>query len=172
MLLGRSGSGKSAMLENFAQQNDAPRLTDPCDNLKDFEQNLKPHFCKNPILLDEVGLYDAALLERVRIYSDERLFILGAHKKHKLFKKEHFKSRIVAEFELLPLLREELRHYVKEKHSLDFEEKDLRWIDKICRHNLRSVDKILKTFKELRPFCDKTPAHILRLCALENHLLG
>lgn len=172
LLLGRSGSGKSVLLERFAKQNDALRLVDVFESQKDFEEGLKPHLQKNLILLDEVGMYEENFLERVRICSDERLFVLSSHKKPKIFKKEHFKSRLVAEFELLPLSYEELSAYIQTKHLLNFEKKDLRWIRKICRHNLRTVDKLLASFKELSPFCHKGWRHILHLCALENHLLG
>lgn len=173
LILGPSGSGKSALLKRFATMSDSPRIVDFFKNSGDFEQILNPHLQKmGPILLDEVGMYDEDLLEKVRIYSDERLFILSSHKKWQLFQKEHFKSRIVAEFKLLPLSYEELKRYIKTKYFLHFERKDLHWIGKICHHNLRTIDKLLVSFKELSPFCDKSLRHILRLSALDNNLLA
>ncbi|MBS4240849.1 ATP-binding protein [Campylobacter vulpis] len=172
-LYGKSGSGKSVILERFARQKNTLKITEifkDKEQLKDFLSALKLE--KSMLLFDEVGLYGEDLFELLRLYSDEALIILSSHKKLKIFTKEHFKSRILAEFELKNLEKKELFDYVKEKHGIELDQKELQFVFKICKHNLRNVDKLLKSFKELQAFLDKKRFYILRLSALENHLLG
>lgn len=172
-LYGKSGSGKSVILERFARQKNALKITEifkDKEQLKDFLNALKCE--KSMLLFDEVGLYGEDLFEILRLYSDFNLVLLSSHKKFKIFTKEHFKSRILAEFELKDLKKEELLSYIKEKHGVEFDKKELNFIFKICKHNLRNVDKLLKSFKELNAFLDKKRFYILKLSAFENHLLG
>ena len=61
---------------------------------------------------------------------------------------------------------------MKEKHSVRLDQKEFNFVFKICKNNLRNVDKLLKGFKELHAFLDKEPLYALKLSALENHLLG
>ncbi|ARE81254.1 P-loop NTPase family protein [Campylobacter helveticus] len=172
-LYGKSGSGKSAILERFAREENALKITEIFKDKEQLKNFLKPLKCENSILLfDEVGLYDEGLFEILRLYSDELLIVLSSHKKLKILTKEHFKSRILAEFELKSLKKAELLHYAKEKHNVNLSEKELNFIFKICKSNLRNVDKILKSFKELHAFLNKERFYTLKLSALENHLLG
>ncbi|EAL3929099.1 transformation system protein [Campylobacter upsaliensis] len=171
-LYGKSGSGKSVILERFSRQKNAPKIIEifkDKEQLKKCLQNLEN---KALLLLDEVGLYEEDLLEILRLYSDLNLVLLSSHKRLKIFTKEHFKSRILAEFELKGLEKEELLNYVEEKHGVRLDQKEFNFVFKICKNNLRNVDKLLKGFKELHAFLDKEPLYALKLSALENHLLG
>lgn len=174
-LWGKSGSGKSVLLQRLARQykldltneifKDERQLKEKIDFLTSQGQKL--------ILLDEVGMYDKAMLESIRIYSDTISFVLSSHKNLKLFKKEHFKSRLSACFELKNISLLELDDYIKLKFGMNFSSKALKFLQKISKGNLRYIDKILKSFCELNSFFDenKSREYILKLSALENGLL-
>lgn len=171
-LYGKSGSGKSVILERFSRQKNAIKITEIFKDKEQLKKRLQNLENKALLLFDEVGLYEEDLFEILRLYSDLNLVLLSSHKKLKIFTKEHFKSRILAEFELKGLEKEELLNYVKEKHSVRLDQKEFNFVFKICKNNLRNVDKLLKGFKELHAFLDKEPLYALKLSALENHLLG
>ncbi|EKM9250345.1 ATP-binding protein [Campylobacter upsaliensis] len=171
-LYGKSGSGKSVILERFSRQKNAIKITEIFKDKEQLKKRLQNLENKALLLFDEVGLYEEDLFEILRLYSDLNLVLLSSHKRLKIFTKEHFKSRILAEFELKGLEKKELFDYVKEKHGVELEQKELQFVFKICKNNLRNVDKLLKGFKELHAFLDKEPLYALKLSALENHLLG
>ncbi|EAI5172107.1 ATP-binding protein, partial [Campylobacter jejuni] len=125
------------------------------------------------IILDEVGMYDYAMLESIRIYSDSISFVLSSHKKLNILKKEHFKSRLSACFKLKNISLLELDDYIKLKFGMNFSNKCLKFLQKISQGNLRYIDKTLKSFYEINSFFDKNKSqeYILKLSALENGLL-
>ncbi|EOC7444991.1 ATP-binding protein [Campylobacter upsaliensis] len=171
-LYGKSGSGKSVILERFSRQKNAIKITEIFKDKEQLKKHLQNLENKALLLFDEVGLYEEDLFEILRLYSDLNLVLLSSHKRLKIFTKEHFKSRILAEFELKGLEKEELLNYVEEKHGVRLDQKEFNFVFKICKNNLRNVDKLLKGFKELHAFLDKEPLYALKLSALENHLLG
>ncbi|EAI4330069.1 transformation system protein [Campylobacter upsaliensis] len=171
-LYGKSGSGKSVILERFSRQKNAIKITEIFKDKEQLKERLQNLENKALLLFDEVGLYEEDLFEILRLYSDLNLVLLSSHKRLKIFTKEHFKSRILAEFELKGLEKEELLNYVEEKHGVRLDQKEFNFVFKICKNNLRNVDKLLKGFKELHAFLDKEPLYALKLSALENHLLG
>ncbi|ARJ55732.1 ATP-binding protein [Campylobacter cuniculorum] len=177
LLLGQSGSGKTALLRQLCKEFKALHKTQIFKNQKEFQNFIEPVLqseSKPIVLLDEVGMYDERTLESIRIYSDDLSFVLSSHKKPKIFNKEHFKSRFQAEFKLKNLDFGELKDYIKIKHGLDFFPKELKLIYKIYQGNLRNIDKMLKSFKELHSFYkgQKSVKYILNLSAFENALLG
>ncbi|EMF9851680.1 ATP-binding protein [Campylobacter upsaliensis] len=171
-LYGKSGSGKSVILERFSRQKNAIKITEIFKDKEQLKKRLQNLENKALLLFDEVGLYEEDLFEILRLYSDLNLVLLSSHKRLKIFTKEHFKSRILAEFELKGLEKEELLNYVEEKHGVRLDQKEFNFVFKICKNNLRNVDKLLKGFKELHAFLNKEPLYALKLSALENHLLG
>lgn len=176
LLLGKSGSGKTLILKQLCKEFKALHQTQIFKNEKELQGFIEPILQsehKPAILLDEVGMYDEKTLESVRIYSDDLSFILSSHKRLKIFKKEHFKSRINAEFELKSLDYNELKTYIKAKHGLNFFQKELKLLYKIYQGNLRNIDKTLGSFKELHAFYkgQKSVKYILNLSAFENALL-
>ncbi|EPE6972565.1 TniB family NTP-binding protein [Campylobacter upsaliensis] len=171
-LYGKSGNGKSVILERFSRQKNAIKITEIFKDKEQLKKRLQNLENKALLLFDEVGLYEEDLFEILRLYSDLNLVLLSSHKRLKIFTKEHFKSRILAEFELKGLEKEELLNYVEEKHGVRLDQKEFNFVFKICKNNLRNVDKLLKGFKELHAFLDKEPLYALKLSALENHLLG
>ncbi|ENO7738010.1 GTPase domain-containing protein [Campylobacter upsaliensis] len=171
-LCGKSGSGKSVILERFSRQKNAIKITEIFKDKEQLKKRLQNLENKALLLFDEVGLYEEDLFEILRLYSDLNLVLLSSHKRLKIFTKEHFKSRILAEFELKGLEKEELLNYVEEKHGVRLDQKEFNFVFKICKNNLRNVDKLLKGFKELHAFLNKEPLYALKLSALENHLLG
>ncbi len=177
LLLGKSGSGKTLLLKELCKELKAFHKTQNFKDEEEFHAFIKPFLQdenKPVILLDEVGMYEDKILESVRIYSDDLSFVLSSHKRLKLFKKEHFKSRIKAEFVLENLDFEEFESYVRLKHNLHFSQKELKFLYKIYKGNLRNIDKMLKSFKELHAFYanKKSIRHILNLSAFENAMLG
>ncbi|ELF7221015.1 ATP-binding protein [Campylobacter jejuni] len=159
-LWGKSGSGKSVLLQRLAKKYNVDFIN---ENFKD--QSL--------IILDEVGMYDYAMLESIRIYSDSISFVLSSHKKLNILKKEHFKSRLSACFKLKNISLLELDDYIKLKFGMNFSNKCLKFLQKISQGNLRYIDKTLKSFYEINSFFDKNKSqeYILKLSALENGLL-
>ncbi|MCX2683247.1 ATP-binding protein [Campylobacter sp. MIT 21-1685] len=174
-LWGKSGSGKSILLQRLAKQHKAVLINEIFTN----EQDLKLCIEKakeqgiNIILLDEVGMYKHPLFEYIRIYSDTLSFVLSSHKKIALFKKEHFKSRFQAQIELKNLNETELKEYIKEKFMLELSHNNLSFLMKISKGNLRNIDKTLKSFLELSNYFqgNKNKKYIFKLSALENDLL-
>ncbi|TEY01992.1 ATP-binding protein [Campylobacter sp. US33a] len=198
ILLGKSGSGKSFLLKqltktsrtflfsepffdeiNFLNTLGSVILNKQTPSLQDFisfAKNSKEHYL---ILLDEAGMYEEALLEKIRILSDFKnfVFILSTHKIHKIFEKEHFKSRIGNIIVLNELSKEELSFYINTKFQLKkpFVDKELKLLQKISLNNLRTIDQILHTFIALYAYyekqkLEKSSKFLLELCALHHNL--
>lgn len=108
-------------------------------------------------LLDEVGMYEESLLEKLRILSDlpNVAFILALHKKQEILQKEHFKSRIFKEIWLKSLSANELNSYAKGKFQLVLKNRHLKRLLRVSGSNLRLVDKVLITFGALSEFYAK-----------------
>lgn len=175
LLWGRSGSGKSFLLEKLSKDLKALKFTQVFD-AKEFQNKMESFLTlkQRPIiLLDEVSLYEEKVLELLRIYSDELSFVLSSHKKLKIFKQEYFKSRFSADFELKKLKFGELDFYLKNKYGLTFSKQNLKMLYKFYQGNLRNIDKILKSFIEFKNFYQnsKTSSYVLKLAALEQNLL-
>ncbi|TKX32871.1 P-loop NTPase family protein [Campylobacter aviculae] len=172
LICGKSGSGKSILLQRMAKYHDVEYIDEIFKDEKEFRDVINKR--KSDILiLDEVGMYEAKILELIRIYSDQMSFILSSHKKISLFEKEYFKSRFDAVFWLENLDVRELHMYIKSKFNVDFSRKTMKIIMKIYQGNLRYIDKMLKSFCELDSYFKNTKSqdYILKLSALENGLL-
>ncbi|EIX7569257.1 ATP-binding protein [Campylobacter coli] len=172
LLWGKSGSGKSVLLQRLALYHNEDFTNEIFTDEKDFH-----HFIQDKkrkiIILDEVGMYSPNVLELIRIYSDEMSFVLSSHKKINLFEEEYFKSRFSAIFWLQKPDINELSNYIKMKFNQDFPQKSLKFLMKIYQGNSRYLDKILQSFCELNTYLNnkKSQDYILRLSALEQGFL-
>lgn len=198
LLVGKSGLGKSFLLQKLCEDSKFVLFSQPFFNENAFcealcalfgEKGLNFQSLYNALqqnthkayifVCDEVGMYEENLLEKMRILSDlpHICFILSTHKKHALFHKEHFASRIGKEIWLKSLNLQDLALYAKEKFALSlFTQRQLKWLLKISDSNLRTIDKILGTFKELSHFYSeqKTPKPtftLLKMSAFYHKLL-
>lgn len=200
LLVGKSGLGKSFLLEKLCQDKKlilfskpffdentfVKALFDECfkekagfgfESLyKEFKLNTMQDYV---FLLDEVGMYEESLLEKVRILSDlaNISFILALHKKQEIFSKEYFASRISKEILLKSLGVEELSFYAKEKFDLHLDKRHLKWLLKISASNLRLIDRVFTTYAKLYSFYErekhkKSPKNILQMSAFYHNLLG
>ncbi len=198
LLVGKSGLGKSFLLQKLCDDERFVLFSQPffdenafcqalCNatsgvgaNFESLYSALRANTSKAYIFVcDEVGMYEESLLEKMRILSDlpHICFILSTHKKHKIFHKEHFASRIGKEIWLKSLNLEDLALYARQKFALSlFTKRHLKWLLKISDSNLRSVDKILRTFKTLSHFykeqnAPKSTQSLLEMSALHHGLL-
>ncbi|HEC1886596.1 TPA: ATP-binding protein [Campylobacter jejuni] len=174
-LWGKSGSGKSVLLQRLAKKYNVDFINENFKDQSFLKEKIEFLISQGQslIILDEVGMYDYAMLESIRIYSDSISFVLSSHKKLNILKKEHFKSRLSACFELKNISLLELDVYIKLKFGMNFSNKCLKFLQKISQGNLRYIDKTLKSFYEINSFFDKNKSqeYILKLSALENGLL-
>ncbi|HEG0497510.1 TPA: ATP-binding protein [Campylobacter jejuni] len=174
-LWGKSGSGKSVLLQRLAKKYNVDFINENFKDQSFLKEKIEFLISQGQslIILDEVGMYDYAMLESIRIYSDSISFVLSSHKKLNILKKEHFKSRLSACFELKNISLLELDDYIKLKFGMNFSNKYLKFLQKISQGNLRYIDKTLKSFYEINSFFDKNKSqeYILKLSALENGLL-
>ncbi|HDZ4932319.1 TPA: ATP-binding protein [Campylobacter jejuni] len=174
-LWGKSGSGKSVLLQRLTEKYNIDFINENFKDQSFLKEKIEFLISQGQslIILDEVGMYDHAMLESIRIYSDSISFVLSSHKKLNILKKEHFKSRLSACFELKNISLLELDNYIKLKFEMNFSNKCLKFLQKISQGNLRYIDKTLKTFCEINSFFDKNKSqeYILKLSALENDLL-
>lgn len=174
-LWGKSGSGKSVLLQRLAKKYNVDFINENFKDQSFLKEKIEFLISQGQslIILDEVGMYDYAMLESIRIYSDSISFVLSSHKKLNILKKEHFKSRLSACFELKNISLLELDDYIKLKFGMKFSNKCLKFLQKISQGNLRYIDKTLKSFYEINSFFDtnKSQEYILKLSALENGLL-
>lgn len=176
LLYGKSGSGKSVLLELLERRGIGIKMNSCLNTKEKFEammQNFLDQKFEKLILIDEIGLYHQELLEFLRFYSDKLNFLITAHKKLDIFKQEHFKSRFNMEIKLEKMDFKEMSLYIQDKYQVEFFYQELRFIYKIFRFNMRNIDKIMMSFKELKRFYKQRKKHlyILKLCALENGLL-
>ncbi|EKF0526941.1 ATP-binding protein [Campylobacter jejuni] len=174
-LWGKSGSGKSVLLQRLAKKYNVDFINENFKDQSFLKEKIEFLISQGQslIILDEVGMYDYAMLESIRIYSDSISFVLSSHKKLNILKKEHFKSRLSACFKLKNISLLELDDYIKLKFEMNFSNKCLKFLQKISQGNLRYIDKTLKSFYEINSFFDKNKSqeYILKLSALENGLL-
>lgn len=172
LLWGKSGSGKSVLLQRLALHHNEDFTNQIFTDEKDFHKFIQDKKRKI-IILDEVGMYSPDILELIRIYSDQMSFVLSSHKKIDLFEKEHFKSRFSAMFWLQKPDINELNSYIKMKFDQELSQKSLKFLMKIYQGNLRYLDKILQSFCELNAYLNnkKSQDYILRLSALEQGFL-
>lgn len=172
LLWGKSGSGKSVLLQRLALHHNEDFTNQIFTDEKDFHKFIQDKKRKI-IILDEVGMYNPDILELIRIYSDQMSFVLSSHKKINLFEKEHFKSRFSAMFWLQKPDINELSSYIKMKFGQELSQKSLKFLMKIYQGNLRYLDKILQSFCELNAYLNnnKSQDYILRLSALEQGFL-
>lgn len=198
LLIGKSGLGKSFLLQKLCQDEKLILFSQPffdenafcealCEVIGAKNLNFESLYAvfaekKNKsyiFVCDEVGMYEENLLEKMRILSDlpHICFILSTHKKQKIFEKEYFASRIVKEIWLKNLTVEDLSLYVKEKFaSLTLHQRHLKWLLKISDSNLRTVDKIITTFQKLFSFYTqekqaKSTKNLLKMSAFYHKLL-
>lgn len=172
LLWGKSGSGKSVLLQRLALYHNEDFTNQIFTDEKDFHKFIQDKKRKI-IILDEVGMYSPNVLELIRVYSDQMSFVLSSHKKIDLFEKEHFKSRFSAMFWLQKSDINELSSYVKMKFDQELSQKSLKFLMRIYQGNLRYLDKILQSFCELNAYLNnkKSQDYILRLSALEQGFL-
>lgn len=172
LLWGKSGSGKSVLLQRLALHHNDDFTNQIFTDEKDFHKFIQDKKRKI-IILDEVGMYSPNVLELIRVYSDQMSFVLSSHKKIDLFEKEHFKSRFSAMFWLQKPDINELSSYIKMKFDQELSQKSLKILMKIYQGNLRYLDKILQSFCELNAYLNnkKSQDYILRLSALEQGFL-
>ncbi|HED6851669.1 TPA: ATP-binding protein [Campylobacter coli] len=172
LLWGKSGSGKSVLLQRLALYHNEDFTNQIFTDEKDFHKFIQDKKRKI-IILDEVGMYSPDILELIRVYSDQMSFVLSSHKKIDLFEKEYFKSRFSAMFWLQNPDINELSSYIKMKFDQELSQKSLKFLIKIYQGNLRYLDKILQSFCELNAYLNnkKSQDYILRLSALEQGFL-
>lgn len=172
LLWGKSGSGKSVLLQRLALYHNEDFTNQIFTDEKDFHKFIQDKKRKI-IILDEVGMYSPDILELIRVYSDQMSFVLSSHKKIDLFEKEHFKSRFSVMFWLQKPDINELSSYIKMKFDQELSQKSLKFLMKIYQGNLRYLDKILQSFCELNAYLNnnKSQDYILRLSALEQGFL-
>lgn len=172
LLWGKSGSGKSVLLQRLALHHNDDFTNQIFTDEKDFHKFIQDKKRKI-IILDEVGMYSPNVLELIRVYSDQMSFVLSSHKKIDLFEKEHFKSRFSAMFWLQKPDINELSSYIKMKFDQELSQKSLKILMKIYQGNLRYLDKILQSFCELNAYLNnkKSQDYILRLSVLEQGFL-
>lgn len=156
LLWGKSGSGKSVLLQRLALHHNEDFTNQIFTDEKDFHKFIQDKKRKI-IILDEVGMYNPDILELIRVYSDQMSFILSSHKKINLFEPDI----------------NELSSYIKMKFDQELSQKSLKFLMKIYQGNLRYLDKILQSFCELNAYLNnnKSQDYILRLSALEQGFL-
>ncbi|KGI55866.1 ATP-binding protein [Campylobacter sp. MIT 97-5078] len=194
LLVGKSGSGKSILLHQLQKEHKLALFNEPFTDenafLKAlsrsiFKQELEfKEFClrlkeqkRLIIALDELGMYEKKVLEKLRVLSDigNISFILSTHKMLDDFHKEHFKSRISSIFELSNLSLNELEAYLELKHKLKIKISNAKWLFKLAKYNLRTLDKLILSFKDLQIHYKNKPKSeksLLELSALYHNILG
>lgn len=175
LLIGKSGSGKTMLLQGLLQQNQSQKIalfTEPFSEELNFIKAFENVFFPNKklssfvelnallkkdarhytLLLDEFDLYAQPLWDKIRVLSDlpNISLVCTLHKRHKFIEQEHFASRISKEILLKKLDFARLRSYLKEKHDSELKFFELYFLLKKTRQNLRLVDTLMKSFHFLR----------------------
>ena len=219
LLFGRPGTGKSILLnyiqDKLKHQKEIYYFDTPTLNEKEFFHKLFKiltkkdlpsntvvnfsalvDYCKKLrgkreliILLDEAQMYEADMMEKIRLLSDSRAvkFVVALHKTddEDLIAKEHFKTRIWEVIELKNGSREEQTVYIHKKLlkknlfeiANSIVEKDMKLIHKYTQGNYRECNKLLYTIFEICEFYDKNepsqinyeriPKRIIEMAALK-----
>ena len=196
LLFGRPGTGKSILLNRFVQkyrhQKEIYYFETPAANEREFFQKLFKvltkqdvpynsevnfsalvNYCKGlrkkreiVILLDEAQMYDADMMEKIRLLSDTRSikFVVALHKTddEDLIAKEHFQSRIWEVIELSNANREELSLYIHKKLlkknlfdiANSLKAKEMKLIHRFTKGNYRECNKLLFTIFEICEYYD------------------
>lgn len=177
LLIGKSGSGKTSLLKSLQSQEANFFFQEPLfdekalfqslyksafkqscelgfEDLSKFFINAKDKFV---FLLDEVNMYEESLLEKIRLLSDiEGLcFVLSSHCELDIFTKEHFKSRVFKIIKLKELELSELSFYIQEKFQVKLKLKEVKWLLRLSKANLRILDKVLKSFLQISTFYEQ-----------------
>lgn len=92
-LWGKSGSGKSVLLQRLAKKYNVDFINENFKDQSFLKEKIEFLISQGQslIILDEVGMYDYAMLESIRIYSDSISFVLSSHKKLNILKKSILK---------------------------------------------------------------------------------
>jgi len=208
LLFGKPGTGKSILLNRITNQlkykKEIYYFDTPATTQKEFfhkifkiltkkelpsnaEVNFAAlvEFCKGfrgkreiVILLDEAQMYDADLMEKIRLLSDSRAvkFIVSLHKTEDedLIAKEHFQSRIWEVIELKNANIEELSTYIHKKLlkqnlfevSNAIREKSIKLIHQYTGGNFRECNKLMYTIFEICEYYDLNEPHKLNYTKL------
>jgi len=218
LLFGKPGTGKSILLNRIANQlkdKEIYYFDTPTTNQKEFFQKVFKiltkkelplnaevnfaalvEFCKGfrgrreiVILLDEAQMYEADLMEKIRLLSDSRTvkFILSLHKTENedLIAKEHFKTRIWEVVELKNAHLDELSIYIEKKLlkknlyeiSTMIKPRELKLIHKFTGGNFRECNKLMFNIFEICEYYDanepkklgtkKIPRKIIEMAAIK-----
>jgi replication-associated recombination protein RarA len=219
LLFGKPGTGKSILLnrikEKLKYQKEIYYFDTPAPSEKEFfykifhiltqkelpkntEVNFSAliDFCKGlrgsreiTILLDEAQMYDAEVMEKIRLLSDTRAvkFVVSLHKTEDedLIAKDHFKSRIWEVIELKNASKEDQTSYIHKKLlkknlfeiANSIKVKDMKFIHQLTDGNYRECNKLMFTIFEICEFYDKNepgkldyshiPKKIIEMAALK-----
>jgi type II secretory pathway predicted ATPase ExeA len=118
-------------------------------------------------LIDEAQMYNADVLEKIRLLSDTRAvkFVISLHKNEDedLVAKKHFQTRIWEIIELKNASRDELGDYIRRKLlnrdlyeiANIIKDKEVRMLHKITQGNFRDCNKLLYSIFEISEYYDK-----------------
>ena len=196
LLFGKPGTGKSILLNRIQKklkhQKEIHYFDTPAPTEKEFFQKLFKvltqkelprntevnfsalvDFCKNLrgtreiiILLDEAQMYDAEMMEKIRLLSDTRAvkFVVSLHKTEDedLIAKEHFQSRIWEIIELKNATKEDQTAYIHKKLlkknlfeiANSIKTKDMKLIYRFTKGNYRECNKLMFTIFEICEYYD------------------
>jgi len=213
LVFGKPGTGKSILLNRIANKLrnkkeiyyfDTPAttqqeffhkifkiLTD-----KDLPNNAEVNFssliefCKGfrgqreiVIILDEAQMYEAELMEKIRLLSDTRVvkFIVSLHKTENedLIAKEHFQSRIWEVIELKNATVEELSTYIHKKLlkknlyeiSNYIKDREMKLIHKFTDGNFRESNKLMFTIFEICEYYDMNEPNRLNSSKISKKII-
>jgi type II secretory pathway predicted ATPase ExeA len=191
LLFGKPGTGKSMMLNklyfNLKESREIHYFDAPILSEKEFlrriyesissqiiPKNMRVNFdgllnyCQKlkgkrevVFLLDECQLYNEALMEKIRLFSDTRVikFVITLHKTENedIIAKEHFKTRIWEVIELSNANEYDLEQYIQKKMfqkgfieiANSMRKKDFKYIYSHTKGNFRETNKYLYTIFDI-----------------------